>query len=171
MSIRNVLKQREIGAWVFDEAHCLSKWGHDFRPDYLYAARFIREFSRERNQPVPPVSCFTATAKTSVIEEIETHFKLELEQDLRLYTGGIERENLSFEVIPVSEAEKSEKVHEIITGELEGGDGPAGIIVYVATRKGTQEISDFLLHQGMVAEPFHGGLDAQVKREAIDRFV
>jgi ATP-dependent DNA helicase RecQ len=171
IGVRNVLKQREIGAWVFDEAHCLSKWGHDFRPDYLYTARFIREFSREQNQPVPPVSCFTATAKTSVIEEIESHFKLELEQDLRLHLGGIERENLSFEVIPVSEAEKAERVHDIITEELEGADGPAGIIVYGATRAGTEEIRDFLLHQGVLAEAFHGGLDAKVKRETIDGFI
>ena len=63
VGVRNVLKQREIGAWVFDEAHCLSKWGHDFRPDYLYAARFIREFAKEQDQPVPPIACFTATAK------------------------------------------------------------------------------------------------------------
>ena len=42
ISVRNVLRQREIGCWVFDEAHCLSKWCHDFRPDYLLAARFIR---------------------------------------------------------------------------------------------------------------------------------
>jgi ATP-dependent DNA helicase RecQ len=90
IGVRNVLKQREIGAWIFDEAHCLSKWGHDFRPDYLYAARFIREFAMEQGQPVPPVSCFTATAKTSVIEEIKTHFREELGQELRLYEGGVE---------------------------------------------------------------------------------
>jgi ATP-dependent DNA helicase RecQ len=100
VGVRNVLKQREIGSWVFDEAHCLSKWGHDFRPDYLYAARFIREFAREQDQPVPPVGCFTATAKTSVIEEIGTHFREELGQDLQLFEGGVERQNLSFEVDP-----------------------------------------------------------------------
>jgi ATP-dependent DNA helicase RecQ len=170
-SVRNVLKQREIGAWVFDEAHCLSKWGHDFRPDYLYAARFIREFHREQNQPVPPVCCFTATAKTSVIEEIETHFQEALEQHLRLYAGGVERENLSFEVIPVSSAEKPERTHLIITEQLESMDEPAGVIIYVATRKRTEEIKDFLRHQGLVAEAFHAGLDPKVKRETIDAFV
>ncbi len=171
MSVRNVLKQREIGCWVFDEAHCLSKWGHDFRPDYLYAARFIREFSREQNQAVPPVCCFTATAKTSVIEEIKTHFQEELAQPLHLYAGGIERENLSFDVIPVSPAEKFEKTHDIIAEQLEGTDEPAGIIVYAATRAGTEEIRDFLHQQGVVAEAFHAGLDAGVKRDIIDLFV
>jgi len=171
ISIRNVLKQREIGCWVFDEAHCLSKWGHDFRPDYLYAARFIREFAKEQNQPMPPVCCFTATAKTSVIEEIKIHFQEELAQPLRLYAGGIERENLSFDVILVSPAEKFEKTHDIIAEELDGTDEPAGVIVYAATRAGTEEIRDFLLQQGVVAEAFHAGLDAGVKREIIDLFV
>ncbi len=115
-SIMNVLRQREIGCWVFDEAHCLSKWGHDFRPDYLFVARFIREFAKEQNLPIPPVACFTATAKTSVIEEIDTHFREELEQELFLYAGGVERDNLSFEVIPVSTAEKFEIAQEIIAG-------------------------------------------------------
>ena len=171
MSVRNVLRQREIGAWVFDEAHCLSKWGHDFRPDYLYAARFIREFSQEQNQPVPPVFCFTATAKTSVIEEIEHHFHEVLDQNLRLYAGGVERENLSFEVIPVSTAEKPEKAHQIIIETLEQADEPAGVIVYAATRDGTEQIRDFLHHQGLIAEAFHAGLDSKLKRETIDAFV
>jgi ATP-dependent DNA helicase RecQ len=171
ISVRNVLRQREIGCWVFDEAHCLSKWGHDFRPDYLYAARFIREFAKEQNQPVPPVCCFTATAKTSVVEEIGAHFREELDQDLRLYAGGVERENLFFEVIPVSAAEKLEKTHAIIDEQLDATDDPAGIIVYAATRKATEEIRDFLHHQGLVAEAFHAGLDAKVKREIIEAFV
>jgi ATP-dependent DNA helicase RecQ len=149
VGVRNVLKQREIGSWVFDEAHCLSKWGHDFRPDYLYAARFIREFAREQDQPLPPVGCFTATAKTSVIEEIGTHFREELGQDLQLFEGGVERQNLSFEVVPLSKAEKLERTHEIVQDHLDTNDDPGGIIVYAATRKGTEEIRDFLHHQGL----------------------
>ena len=171
ISVRNVLRQREIGCWVFDEAHCLSKWGHDFRPDYLYAARFIREFAKEQNQPVPPICCFTATAKKSVIEEISTHFREELDQDLHLFAGGVERENLSFEVIPVSAAEKLEKTHEIINEQLNTTNEPAGIIVYAATRKVTEEIRDFLHHQGMLAEAFHAGIDPKEKRDIIEAFV
>jgi ATP-dependent DNA helicase RecQ len=64
-SLADAISQREIGCWVFDEAHCLSKWGHDFRPDYLYAARFIREFAQKQQTPIPPIACFTATAKRS----------------------------------------------------------------------------------------------------------
>src|SRR6266516_318980 len=50
----------------FVEAHCLSKWGHDFRPDYLYAGRFIREFSKRQGVDIPAIACFTATAKQDV---------------------------------------------------------------------------------------------------------
>jgi len=170
-SVRNVLKQREVGCWVFDEAHCLSKWGHDFRPDYLYAGRFIREFAKEQNQSVPPICCFTATAKTSVIEEIGSHFREELDQELCLYAGGVERENLSFEVIPIPAAEKLEKIYEIIDEQLNETDEPAGIIVYAATRRTTEEIRDFLHHQGMLAEAFHAGIQANEKREIIEAFV
>ena len=66
--MRKVLSQREIGAWVLDEAHCLSKWGHDFRPDYRYVGRFITE--QAGDGAVPPVLCLTATAKPDVVADI-----------------------------------------------------------------------------------------------------
>jgi len=171
VGVRNILKQREIGAWVFDEAHCLSKWGHDFRPDYLYAARFIREFAKEQDQPVPPVGCFTATAKKSVIEEIGYHFREELGQDLQLFEGGVERQNLSFEVVPLSQAGKLERTCEMIQEHLDANDDPGGIIVYAATREGTEEIRDFLFHQGLVAEAFHAGIEPANKRDIIEAFI
>ncbi|MCU0726752.1 MAG: DEAD/DEAH box helicase, partial [Planctomycetes bacterium] len=89
---------REIGAVVVDEAHCLSKWGHDFRPDYFYVARFFRELAKEQGAPVPPIACFTATAKPDVVEEIAGHFRKELGQELAVFRGPVERENLRYEV-------------------------------------------------------------------------
>lgn len=71
-SVRQVLMQREIGCWVFDEAHCFSKWGHDFRPDYLYAARFIRELCKDQKMTLPPVTCYTATAKRPGSQHAQT---------------------------------------------------------------------------------------------------
>jgi len=171
IGVRNVLQQREIGYWVFDEAHCLSKWGHDFRPDYLYAARFIREYAREQNQKIPPIACFTATAKKDVIEEITSHFREELGHDLLLYQGGVERENLSFEVIPVSAAEKFQQTQETIESQLKEDSEAPGVIVYAATRSSTEEIAEFLQHQGILAEAFHAGLEAGRKREIIAEFV
>ena len=169
-SVRSVLSQREIGCWVFDEAHCVSKWGHDFRPDYLYAARFIREFAGDYSQPVPPICCYTATAKSDVIEDVTSHFRDELGQELRLFAGGVERENLVFEVEPMSAAERYERTFQILTDSL-AADGTGSAIVYAETRAGTEKIRDFLQSQGMGAEAFHGGLDAKEKRDIIDAFV
>jgi ATP-dependent DNA helicase RecQ len=169
-SVRSVLSQREIGCWVFDEAHCVSKWGHDFRPDYLYAARFIREFASDYSQPVPPVCCFTATAKSDVIDDITSHFLDELGQDLKLFAGGVERENIVFEVQPVGAAEKLERTFQTLSESFEE-DGSGSAIVYAETRKKTEEIRDFLRNQGINAGAFHGGLDAKEKRDIIDSFV
>jgi len=169
-SVRQVLALREIGAWVFDEAHCLSKWGHDFRPDYLYAARFIREFSQEQQLPIPPIACYTATAKLDVIEEIRSYFQAELKQDLLLFEGGVERDNLHFDIWPVSGAEKPARTYEIVVRYTDS-TAPAGVIVYAAKRKTTEAIRDYLVQRGLVAEAFHAGLEANEKRRVIESFV
>ncbi len=79
-TLRKVLAQREIGAWVLDEAHCISKWGHDFRPDYRYVARFIKE--KAGDGAVPPILCLTATAKPDVVMDILGHFRDKLGVEL-----------------------------------------------------------------------------------------
>ena len=168
-SVRYVLRQREIGCWVFDEAHCLSKWGHDFRPDYLYAARFIREFSIENNQAPPPVCGFTATAKLDVIEELTTHFRDVLDQELVLFEGGVGRDNLVFEVLPVAPPQKYEQTLRLVEEAL-AEDEKGSVIIYAATRRRTEEIRDFLCHQGVRVEAFHGGLESKHKRDVIEAF-
>jgi ATP-dependent DNA helicase RecQ len=169
-SVREVLSQREIGCWVFDEAHCLSKWGHDFRPDYLYAGRFIREFTQAQQLPLPPMACFTATAKPDVIEEITAYFQTELKQTLHLFEGGVERDNLIFDIIPVSAAQKPEQTLALVQRHLEG-QSTASAIVYAARRKTTEQIRDYLVEKGMTAEAFHAGLEAHDKRRIIEAFV
>ncbi len=169
-SVKQVLTQREIGCWVFDEAHCFSKWGHDFRPDYLYAARFIRELCHEQHLELPPIACFTATAKRDVIEEISAYFETELKQTLRLFEGGVERDNLHFDILPVSVPEKLEQTFSIVQHHLQG-DAPASAIVYAAKRKTTEEIRDYLVQKGLPADAFHAGLDAHEKRRIIEEFV
>ena len=117
-SFRAAISQRQIGCWVFDEAHCLSKWGHDFRTDYLYAARFIREFSEEQGgiqqHSIPPVQCFTATAKKDVRDEILHYFRDQLGLQLVLFESTVERENLRFEVQEVGGAGKYSRVLELL---------------------------------------------------------
>ena len=167
-SFREAIAQREIGCWVFDEAHCLSKWGHDFRPDYLYASRFIREFSEQHHTPVPPVACFTATAKCDVIEEIVNHFQENLGQSLEVFRGSFERENLRFEVQSISLPEKFPRIHDLLAERL-GQNGSA--VVYAATRRTAEDVADFLSERGWRVRPFHAGLTAADKREIQDGFI
>lgn len=87
-TVKRAIRQRQIGGWVFDEAHCLSKWGHDFRPDYLYCAKAIATIASEQQVPVPPVFCYTATAKPDVVTDICDQFLDKLPQPLRRLEGG-----------------------------------------------------------------------------------
>jgi ATP-dependent DNA helicase RecQ len=171
-SFRTALEAREIGCWVFDEAHCLSKWGHDFRPDYLYAGRFIRELAERQGVPIPPVACFTATAKPEVTAEVLTYFRERLGLELRLFEGGVERDNLAFEVQVARVMEKPARVQAILSEHLGQGEDERGAgIVYASTRKATEELAAFLRDQGWAAEAFHAGLTAPEKRRIQDAFV
>ena len=168
VAVRRVLKQREIGAWVLDEAHCLSKWGHDFRPDYRYVGRYIRE--RAGDDPVPPVLCLTATAKPDVMAEIVDYFQKELDVRLRVFDGGAQRTNLEFVVVQTSSAEKFAHVHQILSADLPE-DEAGGAIVYCATRRQTKEVAEFLQAKGVKADYFHGDLPPETKKNVQDSFV
>ncbi len=169
-SFRNAIAQREIGCWVFDEAHCLSKWGHDLRTDYLYAGRFIREFSAKHGGRIPAIAAFTATAKQDVKEEILKFFQDETGRELTLFEGGVERENLRFEVQTVTGHTKLERVHDLLSDRLP--PGPRGCaIVFRATRQATQETAEFLRAKGWQAEHFHAGLTASEKKRIQDEFL
>ena len=168
VSVRRVLEQREIGAWVLDEAHCLSKWGHDFRPDYRYVGRFIREGTRD--DPMPPVLCLTATAKPDVRKEIVDYFRKELDIKLTVFDGGAIRTNLEFMVVPTSMGEKFAHIHQIIEEDTPD-DGPGGVIVYCATRRQTEELTEFLCEKAMKADFFHAGLRPETKKNVQESFI
>ena len=168
ISLRRALEQREIGGWVLDEAHCLSKWGHDFRPDYRYVGRYIRE--RAGEEPIPPVLCLTATAKPDVKAEITDYFKQELDVELRVFDGGAERTNLEFVVVPTSGGAKFADIHQVLVDKLPA-DEPGGAIIYCATRRRTEEIAEFLQAQGVSAEYFHAGLSPETKKQAQESFI
>ena len=167
-ALRRALDQREIGAWVLDEAHCLSRWGHEFRPDYRYVGRFIRE--KAGAGPVPPVICLTATAKPDVADEIVRHFRDRLGVALAVFNGGAERANLGFEVVPTSGGEKFARIHEVLTSHLPP-DAPGGAIVYCATRRGSEEVAEYLRSRDVAAERYHAGLSPEVKKDVQRRFV
>jgi len=166
-SFRDAIAQREIGCWVFDEAHCLSKWGHDFRPDYLYAGRFIREFSEQQQVEIPPVACFTATAKRDVKEEIVAYFKAQTGRELAVFEGGVERENLRFEVQAITGYSKLERVHDLLSERLAKGSA----IVFRATRADTEEAGEYLREKGWRVAHFHAGLTPPEKKRVQDEFL
>jgi ATP-dependent DNA helicase RecQ len=169
-SFLETVEQREIGAWVFDEAHCLSKWGHDFRPDYLYASRFIRELAERQGRPRPPIACFTATAKPDVQREIVEHFRRELGVELTVLGGSVRRPELSFAVEAVAPAEKLARIRELLAQHLEA-EPAAAALVYFATRGGTDQGARHLAANGVRAEAFHAGLRPPEKRRILDQFV
>ena len=167
VSLRRALDQREIGAWVLDEAHCLSRWGHDFRPDYRYVARFIRE--KAGKEPVPPVLCLTATAKPDVTEDIARHFRERLGIELTVFDGGAERPNLDFQVLPTTGGEKFAHLHQVLEANLSPGEG--GAIVYCATRRQCEEIAEFLQSKEGKADFFHAGLSPEIRKDVQRRFI
>ncbi|MCY4441155.1 MAG: RecQ family ATP-dependent DNA helicase [Deltaproteobacteria bacterium] len=167
-SLRRALDQREIGAWVLDEAHCLSRWGHDFRPDYLYVSRFIRD-KATAGKP-PPVLCLTATAKPDVVEDITRHFRDRLGIELMVVNGGVERSNLTFEVMPTSGGEKFADIHQVLTQYL-APQQPGGAIIYCATRRQAEEVAEFLQLKGVAADLFHAKLPPETKKSVQQRFI
>jgi len=171
LSFQKAIEYREIGCWVFDEAHCLSKWGHDFRPDYLYAARFIKEFALRQKAVLPPVQCFTATAKQDVKDEIIDYFKAELAQDLVVFEGGVERDKLHFEVQTVNGADKYPRINSLLTERLSPEPDGGSAIIYCSTRKNTEEIAEYLQQQGWQVEAFHAGKDTAEKKHIQENFV
>ncbi len=175
--VREALRLREIGAWVLDEAHCLSQWGHDFRTDYLYVPRFIAELAREQGRPPPPVSCFSATAQLAVVDELCDLMRAHLGQDLARFDGGVTRGNLAYEVRREPEGRRLQA----ILDELEATLGPPETadrapargcaIVFCGRRAQTEAHAGALREAGWAAGAFHGGLDPTTKREVQDRFM
>jgi ATP-dependent DNA helicase RecQ len=173
---RDAIKYREIAAWVFDEAHCLSKWGHDFRPDYIYVSRFIRELHGE---VIPPVMCLTATAKPDVIEDIVNHFRQRLGLIIELHLGSTDRSNLKFSIVPTRDEAKLPQIHQLLSDQFGEPNeersakrlNEGGAIVYCATRKNTQEIADYLAQMGWAIAAYHAGLPPDIKKERQQDFI
>ncbi|MDO4682879.1 MAG: RecQ family ATP-dependent DNA helicase [Lautropia sp.] len=169
-TVRTALNQREIGYWVFDEAHCVSKWGHDFRPDYRYASRYIRE--RAGDDPIPPILCLTATAKPDVVDDMVQHFQAHAGAALIVKDGGAERQNLSYDIIETTAAQKNALIHELLQQHLPASpDDGAGAIIYCASRKHTEEVAAYLDERGVPSGFFHAGLKPSVKKETQQDFI
>ena len=167
-SLRRVLEQRQIGGWVLDEAHCLSRWGHDFRTDYRYVGRFIKE--KAVSGFIPPVMCLTATAKPDVVDEIRKYFRDQLDIDLKVFDGGTSRANLVFEVMSTTGGEKLAHIHYILMEYLPA-PMPGGAIIYCATRRRSEEVAQYLHNKDLAVAHFHGGLPPETKKDVQKRFI
>jgi ATP-dependent DNA helicase RecQ len=154
---REPLKRRRVALFVVDEAHCVSQWGHDFRPAYLELKHVIEELGR------PPVLALTATAPPDLITDIRARLGID---NARVVQSGIERDNLFLDVRrTVNRGEKETALLEIIRAN------PGSGIVYAATVKRVDELHAWLLNQGIACERYHGQLGKRDRADAQRRFM
>ena len=151
-----LMKEMNIAMVAVDEAHCVSQWGHDFRPSYIEISAFIKQLPKR-----PILSAFTATATPEVREDIIKNLKL---SDPEVHVTGFNRENLYFSV----ESPKSKR--DFIMDYIEKNRDKAGI-VYAATRKETESLHNFLVANGVDAGKYHAGMKDEERKSAQDKFL
>lgn len=166
-TIERLLLGRKIVRFVIDEAHCFSSWGQDFRVDYLYIGDFIKSLQEKKNlEDGIPVSCFTATAKQKVIEDIRDYFKDKLSLEFELFTSKASRTNLQYKVFEKgNEEEKYQAARDLI----EEKNCPT--IIYVSRTRKAYLLAERLTKDGFNAKPYHGKMDKQEKSENQDAFI
>ena len=152
----NLLNSHQISLFVIDEAHCISQWGHDFRPSYLALRDAIRDLHPSS------IALFTATATPDVREDIREQLEI---QPPQAFTRGIERPNLKFSVHEVStEAEK----YPLLDGCLQQLTGKG--IVYAGRRRETEEIASYLKKCGRRVDFYHAGREGFERERVQNRF-
>lgn len=166
-TIEKILLARHVVRFVIDEAHCFSSWGQDFRVDYLYIGKFINQYQNKKsNRESIPVSCFTATAKQKVIQDICDYFKQTLDLDLQLFASTATRTNLRYSVIHAdTDEDKYQKLRSLIS------ESSCPTIVYVSRTKRTVKLAQKLTQDGFKALPFNGKMDADEKIANQDAFM
>jgi ATP-dependent DNA helicase RecQ len=165
-TIERLLLGRNVVRFIIDEAHCFSSWGQDFRVDYLYIGDFIKSLQEMKNLDEPiPISCFTATAKLKVIEDIVAYFKDKLSLDLELFSSSTSRENLTYSVF---DAEDDDAKYESLRNLLEKG---CPTIIYVSRTRRAYLLAEKLTKDGFNAKPYHGKMDVKEKNENQNAFI
>ena len=150
-----LLKQIHISFYAIDEAHCISEWGHDFRPEYRNIRQIVEELG------VAPIIALTATATPKVQADIQKNLCM---MDAKVFKSSFNRSNLYYEV-----RDKVNVRRELIKF-IKENPGKSGII-YCLSRKKTEEIAEFLTVNGIKALPYHAGMDAATRARNQDMFL
>ena len=166
-TIERLILGRNIARFVIDEAHCFSSWGQDFRVDYLYIGDFIKSIREKKNlEESIPVSCFTATAKLKVIDDIRHYFKGKLSLDLEIYSSKASRSNLKYEVLP---KENEEEKYQTARSLIDAKNCP--VIIYVSRTYKAYKLAERLNQDGYNARPYHGKMDNHEKTVNQEAFI
>jgi RecQ family ATP-dependent DNA helicase len=155
------IAQRRIDLLAVDEAHCVSEWGHDFRPDYLRLPAIAERLGR------PTVMACTATATVAVGREIAARFEMREPLQVR---SGFDRPNLSFDIVPLEgKGSKARRLALLEAGLADPANRPA--IVYCGTRRDTDELAEALRGAGLRAARYHAGVEPEERGGAQRRFM
>lgn len=154
-SIIDFLKRIEISFYAIDEAHCISEWGHDFRPEYRKLRQIFEKIK------IAPIIALTATATPKVRNDIKKNLKIE---NAKLFIDSFNRNNLFYEIKPKVEPAKQ------IIKFIKERDGQSGI-VYCLSRKKVEQIAEILIVNGIKALPYHAGLESKVRMQNQDAFL
>ena len=150
------LRQVKISFYAVDEAHCISEWGHDFRPEYRRIRPIINEIGKR------PLIALTATATPKVQHDIQKNLGM---TDATVFKSSFNRVNLYYEVRP-----KTANIDRDIIKFIKNNEGKSGII-YCLSRKKVEEFADILKANGIKALPYHAGMDSQVRSANQDAFL
>jgi ATP-dependent DNA helicase RecQ len=157
----DAVASRDVDLLAVDEAHCVSEWGHDFRPDYLRLPKAIERLGR------PAVMACTATATAEVAGEIESRLGLRKPQVVR---SGFDRPNVSFDIVTLEgRGSKARKLALLEHGLVEAENRPA--IVYCGTRRDSEKVAEALRSAGVLAAAYHAGMAPDERASAQHRFM
>jgi ATP-dependent DNA helicase RecQ len=153
----NFLKKANISFVAVDEAHCISEWGHDFRPEYRRIKSIVEDLS-----PTMPIIALTATATPKVQQDIQKNLNME---DSCVFKSSFNRKNLYYEIRP-----KLNDINKQVIRYIKNHKGKSGII-YCLSRKSVEEVAQLLILNDIKAAPYHAGLDSDTRMKNQDAFL